>query len=195
MLEIAVYKRISDMSDAPHDNSSFTNTASPVPTSFSEGWTVVLVCLGVAIIAACVLIPQMDENGRLFHETRRLKTDLAHLHEQVAVNEDFLKRLGQDPVLAERVAQRQLNYVRPGSQTLDLPGEGRFVDSSPFVLTTVPKPESIGEFQPRGGKLMNWCRDARTRLYLMGAAMLMLAVGLVWGSNPASLDPADTPAA
>src|SRR3954447_7987544 len=71
-------------------------------------WTIPLLCMGLAIIAACVIVPATDENRRLAYERERLKADLEQISRQIDVNDEFLKRIGDDPTLAERLAQRQM---------------------------------------------------------------------------------------
>src|SRR5690242_14281732 len=40
------------------------------------GWTIPILCAGIALIACCVLIPQADANRRLIYERQMLKMDL-----------------------------------------------------------------------------------------------------------------------
>ena len=149
----------------------------------SGGWTIVLVSVGLGLIACCFLIPQADENRRLAHQRRQLRVDLEHLQKQVRVNDEFLRRLGTDAALAERLAQRQMRLVREGAGVLDLDGDSDEV-SSPFLLTTVPPPGPLPEYEPQGGALARWCRDAHTRLYMIGSGLMLLALGLVLGYTP-----------
>src|SRR5688500_5356867 len=87
------------------------------------GWTIIPVSLGLGLIACCVLIPQADENRRLAHQREQLRIDLEHLQTQARVNDEFVQRVGSDPTLAERLAQRQMKFVRKGSGVLELDGE------------------------------------------------------------------------
>lgn len=147
------------------------------------GWTIVLVSIGLGLIACCFLIPQADENRRLAHQREQLRIDLEHLQKQVGRNEEFLRRLGTDPALAERLAQRQMGLVRKGSGVLDVDGEPDAI-SSPYLLTTVPPPAPLPEYQPQGGAIARWCRDTHTRLYMIGSGLMLLALGLVLGYTP-----------
>ena len=149
-----------------------------------QGWTIMLICLGIGLIAACMIIPQADENRRMLYQTEKLKIDLAHLEQQVAINDEFIQRVGRDPALSERLAQRQLKFIRKGSAVLDL-NEPRSTDSSPFSLTMIEGPPPMPEYEPVGGRLGAWCRDGRKRLYTIGAGLLLLATGLVLGATPA----------
>lgn len=170
--------------------------ASPAPAVSSDepdapdvsdghhGWTIMLICLGIGLIAACIIIPQADQNGRMLYQTGQLKTDLEHLQKQVAINEDFIQRAGRDAAISERLAQRQLKFIRRGTAVLDL-DELRTVDSSPFSLTMIQGPPAMAEYQSVGGRMGAWCRDGRKRLYTIGAGLLVLAAGLVLGATPA----------
>ena len=158
-------------------------TSKPVVRDRAGGWTIVLVALGLGLIACCFLIPQADENRRLAHQREQLRIDLEHLQKQVRVNDEFLRRLGSDPALAERLAQRQMHLVRKGSGVLEVDGESDEV-RSPFLLTTVPPPAPLPEYAPQGGQLARWCRDTHTRLYTIGSGLMLLALGLVLGYGP-----------
>src|SRR5205823_8916109 len=93
----------------------------PEPAETGGGaFTIPLICLGIGLIAMCLLIPAADENRRLAYERDRLSADLEQLHKQVATNDAFLHRVGDDPALAERLARRQLRMVPEGTAVLDL---------------------------------------------------------------------------
>lgn len=143
-----------------------------------------LLCIGIAVIACVTLLPLADENHRLAWEREKLKLDLAQLKEQVRVNEEFLSRLSDDPTLAERLAQRQMKYIREGSSVLQLRGAGNKEEMSPFHLVAVPPPQPLPPYQPVGGALANLVRTPRTQLYLVGGALLLMATGLVLGYTP-----------
>src|SRR4051812_4130370 len=74
----------------------------------SGGWTIPLLCIGISLIACCLLIPAADENRRLVYEREKLKADIEQIHKQIEVNDEFLKRVADDPTLSERLAQRQM---------------------------------------------------------------------------------------
>jgi len=146
------------------------------------GWTIPFLCAGIAVVAACAIIPQTDENHRLAYECLKLKQDLDYLQRQADMGDEFVRRVGEDPVLAERIAQRQLKVVRAGTRVLELAGED-LQTMSPFGLVSVPPPP-MPEFRPRGGKLADVCREPRKRLYLIGGGLMLIAIGLVLGNNP-----------
>jgi hypothetical protein len=172
---------------APHTDEPRGRAAEP-----SSAWTIPLLCAGVAIIACCFVIPAADENRRLVYERERLKVDLEHIERQVAVNGEFLKHVADDPTLLERLAQRQMKMVREGNSVLELcdraiPAsqlQGQPLQQgeiSPYPLLTVAPPEPLPPYQPMGGRFANLCREPRSRLALMGSALILVASGLVLG--------------
>jgi hypothetical protein len=160
------------------------------PPPRGGGWTIALLCAGLALIACCVLIPQADANRRLAYEREKLKVDLESIRKQVATNEDFLRRVSDDPNVAERLAQRQMKIIRQGTKVLELKKPGGSLASggasgademSPFHLVQVPPPPPMPSYKPVGGVLATLCYNPHTRLYLTGLALFMMAVGLVFG--------------
>lgn len=144
-------------------------------------FTIPILCLGICIIACCVLIPAADENHRLAYERAKLQADLDQISRQIDVNNEFLKRVADDATLAERLAQRQMKMVRQGTSVLELKGQFNR-DMSPFELVTLPPPPELAPYRPVGGQLSTLCRNPRSQLYLMGCGLLLMACGLVMGS-------------
>ena len=147
------------------------------------GWTITALCVGLALLACAVLIPAADANRRLAYERQTLRQDLETVEKQIAVNQEFVRRVGQDPTLAERLARRQMKVIPVGNKVLDLPSDGPDTAMSPFQLTTVPKPEPLPPYKPIGGFIASVCYDSHARLYLIGTALVMVAVGLVLGGS------------
>jgi hypothetical protein len=145
-------------------------------------FTLPLLCLGLGIIACCVLIPAADENRRLAYERETLRVDLEQINKQTALNDEFLKKIADDPTLSERLAQRQMKMVREGTSVMELKGQSTH-DMSPFELVTLPPPPALAPYRPVGGRLSQICRNPRSQLYLMGSALLLVAAGLVLGSS------------
>ncbi|MGA2499281.1 MAG: hypothetical protein ABSH20_16200 [Tepidisphaeraceae bacterium] len=160
-----------------------TQPVKSAATSPCGGWTIMFVCAGIAIIAACVLIPEADENQRLLWQSERLRLDLEHLQKEVAINEEFVKHVAEDPILQERLAQRQLKYVRQGTGVLDLGQKDELGSHSPFPLLSVAAAPQLEPPRTVGGKFATLCRDTRSRLYLMGGALMLIALGLVLGAS------------
>jgi hypothetical protein len=148
------------------------------------GWTIVALCAGIAIIACCLVIPQTDANRRLAWEREKLKLDLEAVRKQVAVNTDFLRKLPDDPTLAERLAQRQMRMVREGTSILKLKGGQGSSEMNPFLLTAVAAPDPLPPYQSPKGLLSDVFLAGRTRLYATGAGLLLVAGGLVLGYAP-----------
>jgi len=157
---------------------------SPLAPSRGGGWTIPLVCAGICLIACCLIIPQSDMNRRMAYQKKSLEQDLASIQQQVATNNEFLKRVSDDPGLAERLAQRQMNVVREGSQVWHDPDVDPVGTISPYELVTVPRPAPLPAYQPVGGWFAGLCRNPHTNLYLTGTALMMLAAGLVLGLAP-----------
>jgi hypothetical protein len=167
------------------------DVSSPARSS-GGAFTIPLICLGVGVIAMCLLIPAADEVRRLAYERDRLKADLEQLHKQVATNDSFLQRVASDPVLAERLARRQMKMVPQGTMVLDLKSARPTTparEMSPFLLVTVPPPAPMPPYRPIGGRLADACRHPKTQLYLIGGALMAIASGLVLSrSSPATHD-------
>jgi hypothetical protein len=145
--------------------------------------TIPLLCIGIAIIACVTLLPLADENHQLAWEREKLRADLNQLKEQGRVNGEFLTRVADDPTLAERLAQRQMKYIREGSSILKLKGGGK-EEMSPFHLVSVPPPPPLPAYEPVGGALATLVRQPRAQLYLCGLALMLIAAGLVLGYVP-----------
>ena len=167
------------------------------PAPRGGGWTLALLCAGIALVACTVLIPQADANRRLTYEREKLRLDLESIRKQVATNDDFLKRVADDPNLAERLAQRQMKIIRQGTRVLELkkqkqpgPAGGAGMaqaaglgpeEMSPFYLVQVAPPLPLAAYKPVGGLLAGLCYNPHTRLYLTGIGLFGMAVGLVLG--------------
>ena len=170
--------------DRPPSQEDDPEPESLEPTVGGGGWTLPLLCAGLALIACCVLIPQADGNRRLSYERQMLKMDLESIEHQIAVNDEFLKKVAVDPTLAERLASRQMKVIPEGTRILELVHEQDGNTMSPFQLVSVPPPPPLPPYRPVGGTIARLCYDSHTRLYLLGAALTMVAVGLVLGYAP-----------
>lgn len=109
--------------------------------------------------------------------------DLDQIHRQIAVNDDFLRRVADDPNLLERLAQRQMKLVRQGTNVLEIKRDDH-EELSPYLLVTLPPPAELAAYRPIGGVFSELCRQPRSQLFLMGAGMLLVATGLVMASSP-----------
>jgi len=153
----------------------------PVPLQ-GGGWTLPLLCAGIALIACCLLIPQADANRHLAYDRLQLQSELQTIESQVKVNAEFLKRVADDPTLAQRLAERQMKVVPEGAHVLELSGEQPGM--SPFQLVNVVPPAPLPPYKPLGGTLAKICYGVHSRLYLIGISLGMIATGLVLGYAP-----------
>jgi hypothetical protein len=153
------------------------------PRTWSSLWSIPMMCLGLGIIAACVLVPQAEANKKLTAERDKLKRDLAYVDAQLSVNDEFLKNVGGDAGLAERLAQRQMKVIREGTSVLELKNRTKRQDMSPFTLVSIAPPPAPAPYRVPTGVLGSLCQDARYQLYVSGLGMLMVAAGLVLGSS------------
>jgi hypothetical protein len=163
---------------------AITSSSESAPVAAHHGWTIMLISAGIGLIACCVLIPQADENRLMSYECQKLKIDLEHLDKQVEVNQEFINRLGRDPGLVERLAQRQMKFIRQGARVLELnephlPGE-----ESAFSLVSIRPPPQLPPPKLRSGRLAAMARDPKVRLYTIGTGMMLIACGLVLGATP-----------
>jgi hypothetical protein len=145
-------------------------------------WTLPVLCAGIALIACCVLIPQADSNRRLAYERELLQRDLQTVNQQISVNAEFLKKVADDPELAQRLAERQMKVIPEGVRVLDLTHEPEGM--SPFQLVNVAPPPPLAPYRSTGGTIARLCYGTRSRLYLIGISLGMIATGLVLGATP-----------
>jgi hypothetical protein len=153
------------------------------PPRASGGWTITALCAGLALLACTVLIPQADANRRLSYERQTLRNDLENVEKQIAVNQEFIRQVGQDPTLAERLARRQMKVIPAGNKILEMPAQVGDATMSPFQLTNIGRPAPLPAYKPVGGFIASVCYSPRARLYLIGIALVMVATGLVLGGS------------
>ena len=157
--------------------------AEPTPAGGGGAWwSIPLLCVGLAVIAWTVIVPATNANRKLVLEREKLHRDLDAVDKQIAVNEEFLKRVGGDPELAERLAQRQMKFVREGAAVLDLPQQTMARDAmSPFLLTAMPKAAPLATLAQQPGVLGKLASNEKLQLYTIGAGLFLLAVSLIMG--------------
>jgi hypothetical protein len=148
----------------------------------SGAWTLPILCVGLALLACAAILPQVEENHRAVWEREKLQRDLAQLDKQVETNDEFLAKLGNDPALAERLAQRQMKMIRSGTSVLEIKGENGKDEMSPFLLVNVPPPAPLAEYKPAGG-FAGIFLDKHVSTYVMGGGFLLVAVGLILGGS------------
>jgi hypothetical protein len=149
-----------------------------------SAWTIPLLCAGIGIIAMCLIVPAADDNRQLLYQREKLRADLAQIEKQVDVNNEFLKKLGDDPSLMERLAQRQMKMVRQGTSVLEIRGEASNDGVSPYTLLNLPPPMPLPAYRAVGGRFSDLCRQPHSRLMLLGLGLLLMAGGLMLDAAP-----------
>jgi hypothetical protein len=169
----------------------FAAVSQAVPSK-GGAWTLIPLCLGLTAIAVCVVIPQIDANRRLDYQRQKLLADLDQINRQTSVNDDFLRKIEIDPQLAQRLAQRQMKFIRQGESLLPykaraatsgVTGPLSAAQESPFSLVRVPPPPVQAPYQTAGGWIGEALLDSHVRLYCLAGGLFLVAVGLVLGSN------------
>jgi hypothetical protein len=149
------------------------------PRSLNSLWSLPLLCLGLGIIAICILVPAAEVNKRLTADRDKLNRDLATVESQVAANQAFLDEVGTDPEIAERLAQRQLRQIRSGTRVLELKSPAKNSNASVAEMISVPAPPPVNAYQPLTGYLGDICGNSRKQIYAVAIGLLMVAVSLV----------------
>lgn len=153
------------------------------PRSFTPVWSIPLLCVGLAVVAICTLLPQVQANRKLAIEKQKLTADLRYVKSQVAVNHEFLARVGNDDALAERLAQRQMKEIPAGTAVLPLKGMSANVGMSPYGLMSLTAPPPEARYRLPQGLLGTLCRHPRGQLYLIGLGLFLIAAALVAGDS------------
>ena len=140
-------------------------------------------CLGLCLVAVCLLVPQAEANRRVAVDRDQLRQDVAHADAQLAVDERFLAAATDDPEVAERLAQRQARLIRGGTAALHLGDDaGRLRPVATITdMLRVPTPPPVPAYRPLGGQLAALTRDARRQLYGLGVGLFLIAAGLMMG--------------
>lgn len=155
------------------------------------GWTLAVLCMGLSLIAGCVIIPQADANRRSVYEREKLRLDLAQIQKQTAVNQEFLSEIESDPQLMERLAQREMRTVLQGQKALDARsdvGAGQTASAaaarmSPFSIVNVPPPPPLMPYKPVSGEFAALCREPQSHGYVLGTGLILVAAGLSLGGR------------
>ena len=171
---------------APEAQDAEPDDSTPLPdprAARGSSWTLPLLCGGIALVAACLLIPQMEDNRKLLWETKQLKLDLEQIQRQAKISEAYAAKVssGNDLALAERLAQQQMGLIRKGEKPLPMKADLAPEDRSPLALASVDPPPPLEPYEPVGGKLAGLCLEPRKRLYTLGAGLMLMAAGLVLG--------------
>ena len=155
-------------------------TTPPMPTG--AWWTIPLTFVGIAITACAVIVPNADENRRDTYELARIERDVDYFQRQSAVNQDFIRRIGTDATLAERLALRQLHRTREGAKVVALGGlkPDRF-GASPYAMTRLDPPADLPPYQPVPGKLGEWFLGDKRPQQMAGLGLCVAGAGVLLG--------------
>ncbi len=180
----------------PVDDTAVGTADAAAQSSFAANlFAIPVLCLGLGLIAACVLLPQAEANRRLAVDRDQLRQDLAHADDQLAVDGRFLEAAATDPEVAERLAQRQMRQFRQGATALHLDGETRTVAAvaSAADMLRVPTPPPVPRYRPSTDWVATLTRTTRRQLYGLGAGLFLVAVSLVLGGTDRRADPTPEP--
>ncbi|MGN6625005.1 MAG: hypothetical protein ACTHLN_00170 [Tepidisphaeraceae bacterium] len=178
--------------DADLDTSAPTMIAEPPRGPTGAWWTLPLMFAGIAIVACAVLVPATDENRRAMYELAKIDRDVAYFQKQSDVNKDFLRRVSNDPTLAERLALRQLHMTLADTHLVKIPTKAEPFNRSPFALVSVEPPPALEPYRPVAGVLGEWFLDVRRQIYLAGIGLLMAAAGVIFGGGEPARDESST---
>ena len=151
-------------------------------------FAVPVLCLGLCLIAVCLLVPAAEANRRLAVARDQLRQDLAVADAQLAVNGRFLSAAATDPEVAERLAQRQLRQIRTGAAALHLGGGEPTVApiTTAADMLRVTSPAPVPAFEPTAGPLATVAGTPRRQLCGLGGGLFLIAVGLILGAAPSA---------
>ncbi len=144
-------------------------------------WTMLLIIVGLATVAACVFIPLREENRQLETDLTNLRTQSKYVSDQVAANASFLERIHSDPTLSHRLMMRMTRKPIPGTAFLEH-DQGKAFGSSPFEITRVDLPAAPVAYQsdlPLPVRAL--FVDIRSRAILLCAGIFLLATAVVLG--------------
>ncbi len=165
---------------------SGTVVAQPTPPSIWRliPWSWPLLFVGIALVAACVLVPAREENRQLALDMKNVQGELDAVNRQVEVNAEFLRRVATDPDLAERLSMKQIQQPMPGRKVLDpdLPRVDREFDASPFTITQLPATQPLVAAPPAAPLML--LADPRSRIITLCVGIFIIAVGVVIGASP-----------
>lgn len=147
-------------------------------------WAIPLLCLGLGLLACAVLIPAADQSRQLARQKAELVREVSRLQAQGDRNAEFLHRLGRDKELSEVLIERQLGQLPDGVAQVSLSVSPSGFAASPFAMLELPEPPPLPPAATIGGQLTRWCLTGRTQTWILAAAILLTAAGLLLGSAP-----------
>ena len=151
---------------------------------FRGPWWIVPALVGLATVAACVLLPLREENATLAHQLAEVQQEADFVARQTAANDAFLKQVHDDPALVERIAMRMTNRPAAGMKFLNGRGDDEKFGSSPYQLTQLAAPAAIAPYQsdlPLPIRAL--FGNEKSRLVMLAGGVFLLASALVLGGE------------
>ncbi|MFO0829241.1 MAG: hypothetical protein U0572_13975 [Phycisphaerales bacterium] len=150
---------------------------------------------GLALLIAGILIPAQRELHDLRNEMRKVEGEELRMYSRLQAYDRFLSDLRQgDPNLIRRLAIAQLNLVPEGEESFLLtPGMNQTV--AQWIDESVPAAKVVPD--PYPDTLLGRLALGPNRLWLLGSAVFLLFVGLLFGPDGAKvaviepIDPVD----
>lgn len=157
---------------------------------FRGPWWIVLVLVGLATVAACVLLPLREANRQLAHQLAETEREQAYVAAQIEANAAFVKQIQDDPALLTRVTMRMTNRPAAGTKFLEGADADRKFGSSPYAMTQVAPPPAIEPYRsdlPTPVNRLFLTEKPRLVMIVTGVAMLASALLLGGSRRPVSL--------
>lgn len=147
------------------------------------GWLFLI--SGLVLIAATVLIPAQRERDQARLYLQRATAATEHRQARLARYHQFAQAArNADPALVSSLAAMQLNLAPEGTELLLSSGEIPSRSASVFA-SLEPPPLVLPEADGRPvSRLERWTTDPTARLWLLGAAAMLVLLGLLPPARP-----------
>jgi len=141
-----------------------------------------LTCLGLAVLAACVILPVYDRYLQVRAKDLQVQRQVAALEKKLAQLEFLAKATRNDPQYNEFLARNELSYRKPGQETVAVVPQPVATDGAKTV------PGAADLHIPAGIRPGSWAYSTfinkRNRMILLIMAGACLAVAILV-CNPA----------
>jgi hypothetical protein len=149
------------------------------------GW--LFLVAGLALLGATVLIPATEDLARARVQRDRALAVEQHRLDRLDRYERFLADLeAAEPSLVFALAERQLNQIPEGRDTIPGTGGDRAADNLSIFPALEPPPVRLPEYTPSTSLLARWTSNPRTRLLLVAAGGICVLIGLLPPARPRS---------
>lgn len=147
------------------------------------GW--LFLVAGLALLGAVVLIPATEDLARARVQRDRALAVEQHRLDRLDRYERFLADLdAAEPSLVFALAERQLNQIPEGRETIPGTGGGRAAETLSIFPALEPPPVRLPEYTPPTSILARWTSNPRTRLLLLAGGGICVLVGLLPPARP-----------